>query len=76
MREKSMKKVTRQPFLRALASLTHHRYLRRNNFNINTRTLERLEASVAAQRRFRTENPEQFATASFYGPFRSFEERW
>jgi len=47
-----MKKTTRLPVLRALASLVHRRFVRRNNFNYNTRTLQRLEERVARLRQF------------------------
>ena len=64
-----MKKAPRDPFFRALIALFHTRYLRRNNFKINTLTLERLEASVASQREMRSKDPKRFAETGFYGPF-------
>jgi hypothetical protein len=68
-RRKHMQKVSRHPFSRAIAAMFHHRYLRRNTFKINTKTLERLEADVAAQRALRSSDPKAFASSSFYGPF-------
>jgi hypothetical protein len=64
-----MKKTTRHRVGRAIAALFHHRYLRRNNFRVNTATLEKLEASVAAQRALRTSDPKSFASTGLYGPF-------
>jgi hypothetical protein len=64
-----MKKVTRNKVGRVLIALFHHRYNRRNNFRVNTATLQRLEASVAAQRFLRSTDPKRFASAGFYGPF-------
>lgn len=67
-----MKKAPRNQFFRVLVTLFHARYVRRNNFRINTQTLERLEASVASQRQLRSQDPKRFASSAFYGPFSSY----
>lgn len=64
-----MQKISRHPLRRALTAMFHDRYMRRNNFKINTMTLERLEADVAAQRALRSSDPEAFAKTGFHGPF-------
>ena len=67
-----MKKTTRNPFFRMLLTLFHTRYLRRNNFKMNTLTLERLEASVREQRELRSSDPKLFASSGFHGPFSKY----